>query len=90
MTRGGGYELQVEITDDASAVAFAHYDTFEIETSGTDLYKLVVAGYRNKDFKWSAGDALSRYDGTLFTAQDKDNSGSSGYCLNASDNHAGW
>ena len=37
--------MQVEITNDASAVAFAHYDTFEIEEVGTD-YKLVVGGFR--------------------------------------------
>ena len=48
LTRGGGYELQVEITNDASAVAFAHYDTFEIEEVGSKEpnYKLVVGGFR--------------------------------------------
>ena len=80
----------MEITNDASAVAFAHYDTFEIEEVGTTDYKLVVGDFRTVDFEWDAGDALSRYDGTLFTAQDNDNSNSNGACLNASDNHAGW
>ena len=53
-------------------------------------FRTKMSGFRTVDFEWDAGDALSRYDGTLFTAQDKDNSGSSGGCLIASDNHAGW
>ena len=89
LTNGGGYELQVEITNDASAVAFARYDKFEIKEVGTD-YKLVVGSFRTDDFEWDAGDALSRYDGILFSAKDRDNSNSSGDCLRASDNHAGW
>ena len=91
MTSGGGYELQVEITNDASAVAFARYDKFEIKEVGIPPdYKLVVGGFRTDDFEWDAGDALSKYDGTLFSAKDRDNSNSNGDCLSASDNHAGW
>ena len=82
------------MTDNSSAVAVAHYDTFSIEevvTGGQVDYRLSVGGFRTaEDFEWDAGDALSRYDGALFTARDRDNSGAGSGCLTASGNHAGW
>ena len=83
----------MEVTDNSSAVAVAHYDTFSIEevaASGNVDYRLSVGGFRTEDFEWDAGDALSRYDGALFSASDRDNSGAASGCLSASDDHAGW
>ncbi|XP_036298566.1 tenascin-R [Pipistrellus kuhlii] len=66
ITSQGRYELRVDMRD-AQEAAFALYDKFSVEDSGS-LYKLRVGGYNG-----TAGDSLSYHQGRPFSTKDRDN-----------------
>ncbi|KAL6482453.1 hypothetical protein MHYP_G00105370 [Metynnis hypsauchen] len=75
LTRGGKYELRVDLEDFEGAKVYAQYSTFSVDSEVTG-YKLIVGGFING----GAGDSLTYHNGQKFSTFDKDQDSWGGNC----------
>uniref|UniRef100_A0A3B4ZFI2 Fibrinogen C domain containing 1 n=1 Tax=Stegastes partitus TaxID=144197 RepID=A0A3B4ZFI2_9TELE len=79
LTRSGGVELRIDMSDFDNATAFAHYSDFSVGRDSVnpeeDGYPLVVDGYSG-----TAGDSLLKHSGMRFTTKDRDQDQSENNC----------
>ena len=77
-------ELRVDLADFAGNYKYAQYSFFSVGNSGTN-YRLNIAGYTG-----TAGDSLTRHNGTQFSTKDRDNDQWSGNCASSNDHQGAW
>ncbi|XP_035854963.1 fibrinogen C domain-containing protein 1-like isoform X1 [Sander lucioperca] len=79
LTRSGGYELRIDMSDFDNATAFALYGDFSVGRDSVnpeeDGYPLTVDQYSG-----TAGDSLLKHSGMQFTTKDRDQDQSENNC----------
>ncbi|KAK9521928.1 hypothetical protein VZT92_018431 [Zoarces viviparus] len=79
LTRSGGYELRIDMSDFDNATAFARYGEFSVGRDSVnpeeDGYPLEVDQYSG-----TAGDSLLKHSGMQFTTKDRDQDQSENNC----------
>ncbi|KAM8885208.1 fibrinogen C domain-containing protein 1 [Spinachia spinachia] len=79
LTRSGGYELRIDMSDFDNTTAFAHYGDFSVGRDSVnpeeDGFPLEVDQYSG-----TAGDSLLKHSGMQFTTKDRDQDQSENNC----------